>query len=149
MIENKKIFYIKNKLRCVYYYEKRAHILGAPVVRLLGKTSAKGENRRCFANEFFTCFCAKEMIISQKRANKMPIMQKSRSFVVVEARVRITFCTHIIGAERKYVALSFFVAERLHLFGVCKLLHGIGHAFALSVQLAKFHVYCFLRGGYV
>lgn len=65
MIENKKIFYIRNKLHCVYYYEKRAHILGALAVRLLGKTSAKGENRRCFANEFFTCFCAKEMFISQ------------------------------------------------------------------------------------
>lgn len=56
MIENKKIFYIRNKLHCVYYYEKRAYILGALVVRLLGKTSAKGENRRRFANEILTCF---------------------------------------------------------------------------------------------
>ena len=62
MIEKKKKFYIRNKLHYVYYYEKRAHILGALVVRLLGKTSAKGENRRRFANEFSLVFARKRCL---------------------------------------------------------------------------------------
>lgn len=62
MIENKKIFYIRNKLHCVYYYEKRAHILGAPVVRLLGKRAQKEKTGGVLQMRFSLVFARKRCL---------------------------------------------------------------------------------------
>ena len=65
MIENKKIFYIKNKLRCVYYYEKRAHIRGVPDALLRGKSVRKRRKTAAFCKRCFRLFCNKMMFIVQ------------------------------------------------------------------------------------